>query len=670
MKKLLHVLFFTAFFVNANAQQWISLNPNPTGVELSAVQMFSNNHGYMVGYAGTLLEFNGTDWQVVAISQLTGDISSMCFLDENNGWVATTGGTIYHFDGTNWTMQFNDPSAYFFSIHFSDNNNGWAVGLNGAVVKFNGTSWVNQEAITETTLWTVYCLDATHVWAAGNQELFFYNGIEWVAELEGAPCAFIDFHFNSPTEGTVYTNQALIYTYNGSEWTEVPLNNGGFEDVDVISSTNIWGVDVYGSIWHSDGTEWVLVEEEIIPNYGGFQGLDFSDATHGWAVGTSGSIYEFDGTEWSRYTEGFTHSLSDMDYADENNVWMVGGEGFIYYNNGAGWEQQTCPLSDVRINNIDVLSQDNVWAIADDFSDYYVLHYDGSAWSTHTTLTQQFVSGLDMISENLGWACSGMGDIIKYDGTNWTTFTNIADAHLFNIYFNSENDGWVGGYCGPKLYHYNGTDWSPNEIAGLNDDFMIKDIKFISPNNGWAVGLERFSWTPSGYILHYDGTNWTVVLEVAESPFSGLEILNDTLCFAVGDQTYKYNGTEWLPFNDNLPNGVEGVCFVNGETGWAYGNDGLFYKYNSFFGVGTNEYSNKIDLNINVVPNPSSKYVSLQIPTTDDNVALEIYNMNGVLVYDEKHSSKTVHVGNLPNGIYCIKATTNGKVYSSKFIKN
>lgn len=670
MKKLLHVLIFTAFIVNADAQQWISLNPDPTGVELSAVQMFSNDHGYMVGDAGTFLEYNGTDWEVVPSATLAGSISSMCFLDENNGWVTTHGGAIYYFNGTDWIQQFSDPSLYLISIHLSDASNGWAVGLNGAVVKFNGTSWVNQEAITEETLWTVYCWDATHVWAAGNQELFFYNGIEWVAELEGAPCAFIDFHFNSLTNGTAYTNQALIYTYNGSSWTEVSLNDGGFDDVDVLSASDIWAVDDLGSIWHYDGSSWDVVEEEIIPDYGWFNGLDFADATHGWAVGSGGSIYEYDGTEWSRYTEGFTCSLSKMDYADKNNVWVVGDEGFIYYNNGAGWSQQTCPVNDVNFTGIDAVSSDNVWAVAGNWDNYYVLHYDGSAWSVNQSLTQKSVYDMAIINENLGWTCTGKGEVIKYDGTSWNTFASFPGAHFYRIEFASENDGWTGGYSGPKFYHYNGTDWSEYNLTGLNDDFQVTGFKFTSPTNGWAVGREKMSSTPSGYILHYDGTDWTVVLEVPESPFSGIDIVNDTLGFAVGDQTYKYNGTEWIPWPDNLSSEVEGVCFVDSETGWAYGNDGLFYKYNSFFGVGTNEYSNKIDFNIKVAPNPSSNYISLQIPTTDDNIAVEIYNMNGVLVYDEKHSSKTVHIGNLPNGIYCIKATTNGKVYSSKFIKD
>ena len=671
MKRIFTVLLLALAFQSMFSQQWISLNPNPTGVSLNAVQMFSNNSGYMIGESGTFLEYNGADWEVVTSFPFTGSLSSMCFFNENNGWVATYGGAIYHFDGTNWTQQFSDPSLYLISIHLSDISNGWAVGLNGAVVKYDGNSWTVQEAITTETLWTVYCWDETHVWAAGNQELFFYNGTEWVAEIEGAYCSFIDFHFNSLSDGTVYTNQNLIYTYDGSSWTEEAINDGGFDDVKVLTPSDIWAVSDLGSIWHFDGSLWECVEEEIVPNYGSFNGLDFSDASHGWAVVSSGSIYKYDGTEWTRYTEGFSVWLNDMDYADENNVWMVGDESFIYYSDGTSWEQQTCPLQDMSIGAVDALGANNVWALAGDWTNYYILHYDGSAWTNHTTLTQSYVNDLEMVNENLGWAC-GSDDFIKYDGTSWSTYASFPGKYFYNIGFASENDGWAGGYIGANLYHYNGTSWSEYPLSGVSDDFQLQGFKFTSPTNGWAVGREKFSWTPSGYILHYDGTGWTVVLEVPESPFSGIDVINDTLGWAVGEQTYKYNGTEWVPWSDNLPSEVEGVCFVDPETGWAYGQDGIFYKYNpDYVPVGLKEPAlTTVQSTMLAYPNPASDFITLKIP---DNIAgkihSEIFNMQGRLVSDITTPINQISVKDLPCGLYLIRTTVNGKVYHTRIIR-
>jgi len=668
MKKFYFVIIIIALFINSNAQQWISLNPDPTGVDLEEVQMFSNDHGYMIGDVGTFLEYNGTDWVIDSSFPFSGSLSCMCFLNENNGWVATFGGSIYHFDGTTWTIQFSDPSLYLISIHFSDANNGWAVGFEGAVVKFNGTNWEKQEELTDATLWTVFCWDETHVWAAGNEELYFYNGTEWTSELEGAPCSFIDFHFNNLTDGTVYTNQPLIYTYDGSTWTEVSLNDGGFQDVEVLSPDDIWAVDDLGSIWHYDGSVWDIVEEEIIPNYGWFLGLDFSDATHGWAVGSGGSIYEYDGLEWTRYTKGFSVWLNDMHYADENNVWLVGDEEFIYYYNGSDWNLQTCPIDEVSIYNIDVLTADNAWAIASDYSNFYMFQYNGSEWTQHSTLTQNYVWGLDMINENLGWACAASGDIIKYDGTSWSTFASFPDTYFYYIGFASENDGWIGGYIGQRFYHYNGTDWSEYNLNGVSEDFQLNSFKFTSPTNGWAVGSEKYSWTPTGYILHYDGNNWSIVLEVPECSFTGIDIINDTLGWVVGDRTYKYNGTDWLPNNDNLPNSIQGVCFVNYETGWAYGMDGAFYAFNPDYHVGVNENNLNKCLQISVFPNPASEYITLQITDIEDNIDIEVYNMQGQLVM-KAISDKNINIKNLPIGVYFINATAKGENYKTRFIK-
>lgn len=670
MKTFFFILVAMAFLNNAHAQQWISLNPNPTGVNINAVQMFSNNHGYMIGEGGTFLEYNGTDWEIVTSFPFNGNMSSMCFLNENNGWITTEGGEIYHFDGTNWTIQFDDPSVLFFSIHLSDNNNGWAVGLNGTVVKYNGSSWVKEEEITDETLWTVYCMDATHAWAAGNTELFFYNGIEWSAVIEGAECAFIDFHFNSATDGIAYTNQAMIYTYNGTSWTKVDINDGGFDDVEVISATNIWAITDLGSIWHFNGTTWELIEEEIVPNYGSFNGLDFSDSTHGWAVGSSGNIYFYDGIEWIKYTDGFSEWLNDMDYADENNVWLVGDESFIYYYNGLGWNQQTCPLSNMTIRNIEVLSPNNVWALAGDWDNNYMLHYDGSAWSTNSTLTQDFMYGLDMINDSLGWACGSGGDIIKYDGTSWSSFVNIPSAYLYQIAFASENNGWAGGYIGEKFYHFDGASWSEYALSGVSNDFQLNAFEFTSPTNGWAVAREKYSWTPTGWILHYNGTDWTVVLEVPESPFEGIEMINDTLGWAVGEQTYKYNGTEWLPWPDNLPNEVNGVCFTNEETGWSYGANGIFYMYNPDYHVGFDDQNLMREfLDIVIYPNPTSDIITLSISDYIGDMNVSLFNTQGALILREDVMSGQINISSIPDGTYFIKVIAKGRVYSSGVIK-
>jgi photosystem II stability/assembly factor-like uncharacterized protein len=671
MKRFFTLILFVASLQCAFAQQWIQLNPNPTGAELSSVQLFSNTSGYMAGAGGAFLTFNGTDWIPDYSFPFQEDISAMYFLSPTNGWVATDEGSIIHYDGSVWTKVFSDPSIFFNDIHLSGPNNGWAVGGYGHVVKFNGTSWEEQEVITDVTLWSVYCWDATHVWVGGNEELLFYNGTEWEAVVEGAPCSFIDFHFNSLADGTAYGNQPLVYTYNGSTWTQVPLNDGGFQDVEFVASNDIWAVDDLGSIWHSNGVEWVKVEDEIIPNYGWFTGLDFSDATHGWAVGSSGAIYQYDGTGWTRYTEGFSNWLNEMDFANEDNVWTVGDAGFLYHYDGLTWDTVTSP-TDKDYTCISMVSENDGWAGAYDYDGSKFVHYNGTAWTDFQTISAPYLQSISMVNANLGWAVTGAGKIFRFDGTAWTEFTQMpAQNYLYTVSAVSENNVWAGGYCGNKLWHFDGTSWNPYVLTGASNDLQCGEFWFTSPTDGWLTARLKYTSPSPGFIYHYDGTAWSKVWEMDGTPVQSVQIINDTLGWAVGDDNIlKYNGTTWAVTEHNVADGIQDVCFTDPETGWLCGSDGLFYKYNPNYIPVAIQEPGKINRTVRLYPNPADDQINWKVTGSNSPMVVEVFSMKGNLIKNEITTNYCLSVADLVPGLYLFRATDEGgKVYTSHFLK-
>jgi photosystem II stability/assembly factor-like uncharacterized protein len=671
MKRLSTFILFVVSLQFAVAQQWIQLNPNPTGAGLSSVQLFSNNSGYIAGSGGAFLKFNGADWIPDYSFPFPEDISAMYFLSPTDGWVATDQGSIIHYDGSTWTMAFNNPDIFFNSIHMSGPDNGWAVGGYGHVVKFNGTSWEEQEVITDVTLWSVFCWDASHVWAGGNEELLFYNGTEWEAVVEGAPCSFIDFHFNSLTDGTAYTNQPLVYNFNGTTWTQAPLNDGGFDDVEFISASDIWAVDDLGSIWHSNGTAWELVEEEIIPNYGWFTGLDFSDATHGWAVGSSGAIYQYDGIEWTRYTEGFSNWLNEMDYANDHDVWTVGDAGFLYHYDGQTWDTVTSP-TDLDYTCISIVSENDVWAGAYDYDGSKFVHYNGTEWTVFQSISAPYLQSISMINANLGWAVTGAGKIFRFDGTTWTEFTQMpAQNYLYTVSAVSENNVWAGGYCGNKLWHFDGTSWNPYVLTGASNDLQCGEFWFTSPTDGWAAARLKYTSPSPGYIFHYDGTNWSQVWEMDGTPIQSIQIVNDTLGWAVGDNNIiKYNGTSWEETQHNVGDGIQEVCFTDPETGWLCGYDGLFYQYNPNYIPVAIQEPGKNNGTIRLYPNPAEDMIGWRVNGSAAPEVVEIFSMQGTPVKREQTTNHSLPVDDLLPGLYLLRVTTeNGEISTALFLK-
>ena len=93
----------------------------------------------------------------------------------------------------------------------------------------------------------------------------------------------------------------------------------------------------------------------------------------------------------------------------------------------------------------------------------------------------------------------GGGDtgLLYYNGSNWEYQDDIIVKEFF---FLSPDDGWLVTLS--DIYRWNGTNWTKT----LTDyDVWFEDIYFTAPNDGWAVS----SASAYGSAAHYywDGTS-------------------------------------------------------------------------------------------------------------------------------------------------------------------
>ena len=138
--------------------------------------------------------------------------------------------------------------------------------------------------------------------------------------------------------------KAKIFNYNGTDWTEMTLN----DDIPVLLQS-IWGsspIDVYavgtdeeqyggsaGKILHYDGSTWSVVKEDIPYGLFGIWGSSSEDI---FAVGGRGHILHFNGTDWSEMeTPDGTDYLSTVWGASATQVYAGGGSR-LYYD-GIRW---------------------------------------------------------------------------------------------------------------------------------------------------------------------------------------------------------------------------------------------------------------------------------------------------------------------------------------------
>lgn len=159
----------------------------------------------------------------------------------------------------------------------------------------------------------------------------------------------------------------------------------------------------------------------------------------------------------------------------------------------------------------------DVWTVGADVGDGpVVLHYDGAAWTRHTTGaagTLWWVAGTG--SGDSVWMSGDDGLVLRYDipTDTFEPHPTPTPERLYGILPFSDSDVWTVGAAdnglGGVIYRWDGSAWSvpPGVTPELTADLGFFKIWGASPDDLWIVG-------DGGAALHLAGGAWER-LEVA-----------------------------------------------------------------------------------------------------------------------------------------------------------
>ena len=78
---------------------------SPTTAPLVSVHMVTADDGWAVGWSGTMIHWNGTDWSNVTSPTQKG-LGSVFMVTADDGWAVGWDGTIIRWTGTEWIPEF------------------------------------------------------------------------------------------------------------------------------------------------------------------------------------------------------------------------------------------------------------------------------------------------------------------------------------------------------------------------------------------------------------------------------------------------------------------------------------------------------------------------------------------------------------------------------------
>jgi photosystem II stability/assembly factor-like uncharacterized protein len=388
-----------------------------------------------------------------------------------------------------------------------------------------------------------------------------------------------------------------------------------------------------------------------------------------------------------------------------------------------GWYQQTIPLGNKLITDIQFLDSLNGWVITDwgpAFDTAYVFKTSdgGSNWNFQYRFHGSFTA-IQMADYNTGYIAgsTGSGKVWKTTngGLNWSVFSNFCANPIRDINFVNQNTGWIcsdDGICGGIFKTTNGgLNWQ-NQLGA---SFLLKKIFMLNNDTGWVISgdnkIYRTTNTGFNWLLQYNfnsedlvdvffpnkDTGWIHGGSTGLFKTTNSGITWDTVSTPLGYGAGKIHFTDsrhgWIGRSfgrilvttngstwgyQNTPSGNHyAVYFIDSVKGWAGGDNLLHTTDGGGPMVSIQQVSTEIPTDYQLYqnyPNPFNPVTNIKYDLkSQGNIKLTVYDITGkevsVLV-NEAQSAGTYeadwNASEYSSGIYFYSLIIEGRVADTK----
>jgi hypothetical protein len=217
---------------------------------------------------------------------------------------------------------------------------------------------------------------------------------------------------------------------------------------------------------------------------------------------------------------------------------------------------------------------------------------DSSAWTLMDSGTTENLAAIWGTSIDNIYAAGARGTLLHYNGSTWTPVnlaTVAADTSFTDIWGISNSDIYVTGYNG--AYHFDGNDWTEVSSSTKPD---YTSVWLASPNSVYGIHLDVIYHSNDGFVANYTpvydnsaGTNFSTQIRGSA----------DNDIYVAGRPTLHFDGTDWAPVTMNGTDIVSDRVVVVSSNDVYLLSGGTVYHFNgvewSALSLGTGD---KIDI--------------------------------------------------------------------------
>jgi photosystem II stability/assembly factor-like uncharacterized protein len=278
------------------------------------------------------------------------------------------------------------------------------------------------------------------------------------------------------------------------------------------------------------------------------------------------------------------------------------------------------------------------------------------------------------LNNDTGYAVGAMGKIKKTTngGSNWTDIS-ISSQDMISVFFNNPDTGYVvtAGWTDAISKTIDGginwTDAHPNTIAEYASIyFTSNDTGYVSSTG--AIDHNILKTTDAG-------ATWTTIYTMPSHGLYSLKFPTSNIGYAAGG--YQNSsimlktidaGANWVTQNINTTDPLFDCFFLTQDLGYAVGMNGTIVKTTNG-GVGIYELSNSIL--INVYPNPTSDYLTIEISgQNNQSTNIILTNLIGQKIcYKQIKNKDFLDLNGVSTGMYMLTVYVGEFTSTIKIIK-
>lgn len=611
MRKLVTFLLIVGLTVPLTSQvfDWEWQNPKPHGNTLRTIKIIDANTVIAFGAAGTVQKStdNGATWTVNYLDPLGREFKSADFVDNLTGYICGTSGLLMKTtDGGNTFFYLNPGTDLALNdVDFIDADTGYVAGATGTLIKTTdgGVTWTPITTGITTAINAVSAPVAEKVFigSASTSSLRRSTdyGVTWdVITPAGVTQTIWDINFLDANTGWFcyqYLGGVYRTTDGGDSWTlsntnTLVVNNSiNFRDANVGFVTNNNNGNVYKTT--NGGSTWSEISIGSEPQYG--SAVSGNDV---FSVGRSGTTSKSvdTGDSFTLLTDAVTFTqIRHIHFFDNLNGLASAGSsttadslGFLMKTTDGGLSWADIGYNFKHLVYSFTTPSTNVWFVGRGRNAIFKTTDAGATFVEQTqpvtSLTAHFYD-IDFIDENVGYAFSGGGEIIKTTngGTDWVTAntpfgtTTIYAGHVFS----ADKVIAVGGSAKAFMTTDGGANWSAVPV-GIPGNFFT--VEFFNDNIGVIAGYNSpnpvaskttdggATWTPLSFPAEFDGNSlWAVGFKDANVFW--LAGINGTIHYTMD------GGDTWT--QGKIITGNAFYCYsVVGNDIWLSGGNGTILK--------------------------------------------------------------------------------------------